>query len=206
MGKLLRYKGLARFMLLHLWMAILLCMESTSSRKIVRRRFCGRFLIVKDHRTSSRISIEQTRSRSRSSSCDVDVTPKSKNVSKQLPLPPLVGVHVVGSPSSACHFDDSRPSRSASLGSLATVPGTQQTAPPSQATPQADYDLDEVPHGAAGPILGALITCPFALDTGCIYTDKISRGRSVLAPISTSITWTGCLPLVELASSLSIAS
>ena len=51
---------------------------------------------------------------------------------------------------------DGRPSRSASLGSLATVPGTRQTVPPSQATPQADYDLDEeVPHGAAGPILGA---------------------------------------------------
>ena len=66
------------------------------------------------------------------------------------------------------------PSRSICVsGSLATVPGTQQTVLPSQATPQADYDLDEeVPHGAAGPILGAFITCPFALDTGCTYTDK----------------------------------
>ncbi len=53
-------------------------------------------------RASSNISREQTRSRSRSGiSCYVDIAA----LSKQLPLPPLVGSEEVGSPSSVCHFD-----------------------------------------------------------------------------------------------------
>ena len=87
-------------------------------------------------RTSSRFSIGQTRPRSRSSSCDVDVTAKSKNVSRQLPLPPLVGVQGCWTPSSTCHFDDSSISVDLRLWEPRDCSGhtTDRSAVPSHAT------------------------------------------------------------------------
>ncbi len=66
--------------------------------------------------------------------------------SKQLPL--SVGIEEVGSPSSVCHFDF--PSRGASLGSLASIPGTPQ----SQSVPGTPQTASPVSRAGGEPADG----------------------------------------------------
>ena len=112
------------------------------SQKEILRKVLGS---QRPPRASSNISRGQTRSRSRSGiSCYVDIAA----LSKQLPLPPLVGSEEVGSPSSVCHFDLT--SRGTSLGSLASIPGTPQ----SQSVPGTPQTASPVSHAGGEPADG----------------------------------------------------
>ena len=139
-------------------------------------------------RASSNISRGQTRSRSRSgSSCYVDVAA----LSKQLPLPPLVGSEEVGSPSSVCHFDLT--SRGTSVGSLASIPGTpqSQSVPGTPQTASPVSRADGEPAGDDGGWPGFRADGSESVDGGDNEVLPSYAGRGpMLSPLFHSPPWT----------------